>query len=152
MGIKYKIEEYPERENLHQSVSPRLYRSRNVFFFLFLLCTFLFMASGLFLNQQSLEKNLILAEGTIIKKVNESNRESSPPNSDTFSCRITVEFCLRNGKKVQKEIPLETEFCSHVNPGDSISILYRYQAWKGSIEVISYSRLPIRYKNEEEKN
>ncbi|MGC8737967.1 MAG: hypothetical protein ACP5UA_04875 [Candidatus Hydrogenedens sp.] len=147
MGIKYKRTGYIQSEVLHPITGPRLYKKRNIFFFLFVLCTALFLFSGLFLNQQNSEKKLIYTEGSVINKTIIVGQEHNLPGSDKIGCQLIVEFPMRNGRKVQKEISLEDEFCSHINTGDTLSILYHYNKWKGSVEIVSYSRMPLRQGN-----
>lgn len=148
MGIKYKKSEYIERKDLYRVNSLHLYKKRNVFFFLVFLCTALFFFSGFFLNQQNSEKKLTYTEGVVINKTNIENQEQDPSTSDTIGCQITIEFSLFNGRKIQKEILMENEFCSHINTGDFLSILYHYNKWKGSVEIASYSRMPIHKGND----
>lgn len=143
MGIKYKRTGYIEKNDFHQGTGLHLYKKRHVFFFLLFLCTTLFLFSGLFLNQQNLDRKLIYTEGIVINKATIEKQKNELSISDTIGCQITVEFPLRNGRKIQKEIPLENEFCSHINTGDFISILYHYNKWNGSVEIASYSRMPI---------
>jgi len=112
----------------------------------------MFISSGLLLNKYNLERKPIYTEGIVIEKKTgntDKNRISSP---ETIGCWITIEFSLRNGKKVNKTIPLEREFCPHINIGDILSVLYHYNSWKGSIEIASYSRFPIQQGTEQEKN
>ncbi len=143
MGIKYNKNMYNKQRYLRQPIGFRLYKARNIFFFLFLLCTSMFIFSGVFLNKQSIEKNLISTEGIIIKKTDVDKDMKNITDTDTTGCWITVEFTLRNGKKTQKELPIETDFCPYLHLQDTISILYNYNALKDIVEVVSYSRFPL---------
>jgi len=144
MGIKYKKSDYIGRNGLYRVTGLHLYKKRNAFFFLLFLCISLFFFSGLFLNQQNSEKKLTYTEGMVISKTNIGGQKKDASTSDTIGCQITIEFSLYNGRKIQKEIPLENEFCSHINTGDLLSVLYHYNKWKGSVEIVSYSRMPVK--------
>ncbi len=147
MGIKYKKEKYIEQDSFKQFIGLNLYKRRNIVFFLFLLCTSLFLFSGLFLNQQSLGGGTIYTEGTIVEKVLIDKQEVDIPILEDIGCKITIEFNLRNGKKIQKTIPMEKDFCSYINLKDTLSVLYYYNRWNGTVEIVSYSRFPIQHDN-----
>lgn len=147
MGIKYKKERYIERDSSKQFIGLNLYKRRNIFFFLFLLCTSLFLFSGLFLNQQSLGGETIYTEGTVVEKVLIDKHEVDTTIFEDIGCKITIEFNLRNGKKIQKTIPMEKDFCPYINLGNTLSILYYYNRWDGTVEIVSYSRFPIQQDN-----
>ncbi|HOQ32198.1 MAG TPA: hypothetical protein PLA12_06780 [Candidatus Hydrogenedens sp.] len=55
---------------------------------------------------------------------------------------------MYNGRKIQKEISLENEFCSYINTGDLLSVLYHHNQWNGSVEIVSYSRMPVKKGND----